>query len=213
MILFDLDGTLIDTAPDLAYALNLQRARHGLPDLNDSLIRPYASHGARGLLKIGFNLTPEDKDFLPMREEYLALYQEVFDRSPQLFAGMRDVIDQLNRQKILWGVVTNKHRRFSEPLIRALHLNDQMACLVCGDDVERPKPAPDSLLKACQQTKQKPNSTLYVGDAQRDIEAGRAANMTTVVALYGYLDEHDSPEAWGADFSIHSPLELLDLNF
>lgn len=211
MILFDLDGTLVDTAPDLGYALNLQRERHGLAPLSMDVIRPYASHGSKGLLGIGFNLRPEDVQFEAMRTEYLDLYDQVFARSPVLFEGVAELLQHLEQNNIAWGVVTNKPRRFSAPLLKAMQLDTRMACLVCGDDAALPKPAPDTLFLACKQARVSPSGCFYVGDAARDIEAGNAAGMRTVIALYGYIDEADQPATWGADFSITHPQQLISL--
>ena len=211
MILFDLDGTLVDTAPDLGYALNLQRELHGLTHLPMEAIRPFASHGSKGLLRIGFDLTPEDETFEEMRVEYLDLYDQVFTRSPVLFDGVEELLAKLHQRDIKWGVVTNKPRRFAAPLIDSMQLITPMACLVCGDDAPLPKPAPDTLLMACKQSLVKPECCFYVGDAERDIEAGNAASMKTVVALWGYIDTTDKPMKWGADFEINHPLELITL--
>lgn len=209
MILFDLDGTLVDTAPDLGYALNLQRERHGLAPLPQCDIRPYASHGSKGLLAVGFNLVPEDGRFPAMREEYLNLYDQVFTRSPVLFDGIAEVLQEIEQRRIPWGIVTNKPRRFSEPLIKAMQLDQRVSCLVCGDDTVRAKPHPDTLLMACKMTGIKAGNCVYVGDAERDIQAGRAAGMKTIVALFGYIDADDNPGKWGADAMISSPAELL----
>lgn len=211
VILFDLDGTLADTAPDLGLALNIQRERHGLALLPQETIRPYASHGSRGLLSIGFGLKPEDATFSAMREEYLALYDEVFDRSPRLFDGMADLLAAIESKGLAWGVVTNKPRRFSAPLMSALGLDQRAVCLVCGDDVAQAKPAPDSLLRACGLAHSQPSDCAYVGDAERDIAAGRAAGMRTIIAMYGYIDATDEPEQWAADAAISEPMELLNL--
>lgn len=208
-ILFDLDGTLVDTAPDLALALNMQRERHGLPALPQETIRPYASHGSRGLLGIGFGLTPADAEFPAMRDEYLDLYDEVFTRAPALFDGMGEVLKVLEGAGLQWGVVTNKPRRFTGRLMQALALDARAACIVSGDDAARPKPHPDTLLLACELARCAPSDCIYVGDAERDVLAAHAAGMRTVVARYGYLDEHDRPEEWGADAMIDLPLELL----
>ncbi|ADQ84831.1 MULTISPECIES: HAD family hydrolase [Methylovorus] len=211
VILFDLDGTLVDTAPDLAYALNLQRERHGLPALPLDDIRPFASHGSRGLLHKGFGITMEDPEFDAMRAEYLALYDEVFARSPVLFSGMAEVLAHIENQGLQWGVVTNKPRRFTEPMMQVMGLSSRAACVVSGDDAARAKPYPDTLLLACEQMTVKPQQCLYIGDAERDIEAGRTAGMKTVLAMYGYLDEQDQPEQWGADATIDKPLDLIAL--
>jgi 2-phosphoglycolate phosphatase len=208
-ILFDLDGTMVDTAPDLGLALNMQRERHGLPPLAQETIRPFASHGSRGLLGIGFELTPADDTFAAMRDEYLDLYDEVFTRGPALFDGMGEVLEVLESAGMQWGVVTNKPRRFTGRLMQALALESRAACIVSGDDAERPKPYPDTLLLACELALCTPDTCIYVGDAERDIVAGHAAGMRTVVARYGYLDEHDQPETWHAEFMIDAPQELL----
>lgn len=211
MVLFDLDGTLVDTAPDLALALNMQRQRHGLDMLDESVIRPYASHGSRGLLKIGFGLAPEHPNFETKRIEYLDLYEEVFTRNPQMFDGFEHVLQTFEARGIPWGIVTNKPRRFSAPLIQSMGLDQRIACLVCGDDAEKPKPAPDTLLLACKQANISANRCIYVGDAERDIQAGRAAGMKTLIAMYGYLDATDTPDTWGADGKIEHPTELIAL--
>lgn len=210
-ILFDLDGTLADTAPDLGRALNIQRNRHGLPPLPDATIRPYASHGSRGLLGIGFGLKPEDPLFAAMRDEYLALYDEVFCENPVLFDGMQDVLTSIEKLGMPWGVVTNKPRRFTVPLMQALGLAQRAASIVSGDDCERPKPHPDTLLLACRQAGTDPEACWYIGDAERDIIAGHSAGMRTFVATYGYLGEDDEPELWRAHGMIASPRDLLKL--
>ena len=210
-VFFDLDGTLVDTAPDLGYALNLQLARHGKPTLTDDKIRPVASHGSRALLQLGFGITPHDSQFISMRDEYLALYDQVFTRQPRLFDGMETVIHQLAKQQMPWGIVTNKPRRFTQPLVASLGLHTQAASVVSGDDAPQPKPSPATLLMACAQVDVDPKCCIYVGDAERDIQAGKAAGMRTVVALFGYLDISDRPETWGADAMIRQPEELLQL--
>lgn len=210
LILFDLDGTLVDTAPDLGLALNMQRERYGLPALPLGTIRPYASHGSRGLLSIGFGLKPEDPGFAEMREEYLALYDEVFTRSPTLFPGVEQLLDELEQSGRRWGVVTNKPARFTNPLLASMSLDKRAACAVSGDDAERPKPYPDTLLMALQQTTTDRQHCLYVGDAERDMQAARAAGMRSVVALWGYIDEMDRPDEWGADAAVDSPGQVLE---
>ncbi|MEK9825109.1 MAG: HAD-IA family hydrolase [Methylotenera sp.] len=211
MILFDLDGTLVDTAHDLGYALNLQREKHGLPALTHETIRPYASHGSKGLLLVGFGLSTDDPTFADMRDEYLALYDAVLVRKPVLFEGVPDLLNRLDERLIPWGVVTNKPRRFTQPLLENIGLLDRAKSVVCADDVARPKPYPDSLYLACQHAGIPPELCWYVGDAQRDIEAGRAAGMRTVVAMYGYLGDEDEPQTWGADSAIDKPTDLLGL--
>lgn len=208
-VLFDLDGTLVDTAPDLAYALNLQRERHGLPFLPEATIRPYASHGSRGLLEVGFGLLPDHADFEQMRAEYLDLYTQVMTRQPQLFAGMAEALHAIEQRGLRWGIVTNKPRRFTLPMIAHMKLNDRAGAVISGDDAPQPKPSPQTLLLACERMQLDPEKVVYVGDAERDVQAGNAAGMTTLVALFGYLSDTDQPEAWGADGCIQQPQDLL----
>ena len=210
-ILFDLDGTLADTAVGLGLALNMQRERHGLAPLAEEIIRPYASHGTLGLLGVGFGLSKEDASFGEMRAEYLTLYDEVFLQNPQLFEGIAEVLDTIEVRGLKWGVVTNKPSRFTLPLMQALGLAKRATCIVSGDDCERPKPHPDTLLLASQLADVAPQQCVYVGDAERDIIAGHAAGMITIVAMYGYLDAQDKPETWGAQNMILTPAALLPL--
>ena len=212
-ILFDLDGTLVDTAPDLAHALNLQLKRHGKQPLPFGAIRPFASHGSRGLVGLGFGLTPKDSNFLKMRDEYLSIYETVFTRSPVLLTGIAELLQAIENKGLKWGVVTNKPRRFTVGLIESMGLNleSRAACIVCGDDAPQPKPSPATLLMACVQIGVKSESCVYVGDAERDIIAGKAAGMKTVVALFGYIDVTDKPLEWGADAMIQTPKQLMEI--
>ena len=212
-ILFDLDGTLVDTAPDLAYALNLQLKRHHKQALPYESIRPFASHGSRGLVGLGFGLTPEDGNFIEMRDEYLSIYDTVFTRSPALLPGIAELLQAIEHKGIKWGIVTNKPRRFTVGLIESMGLNLQSraACVICGDDAPQPKPSPLTLLMACEQIKVKPENCIYVGDAERDIIAGKTAGMKTVVALFGYIDATDKPFEWGADAMIQTPNHLMEI--
>ena len=212
-ILFDLDGTLVDTAPDLAYALNLQLLRHGKQALPYEAIRPFASHGSRGLVGLGFGVSPNDDNFLAMRDEYLSIYDTVFMRSPVLLPGIADLLQAIEHKGIKWGIVTNKPRRFTIGLIESMRLNleNRAACIVCGDDAPQPKPSPATLLMACKQMKVKPENCMYVGDAERDVIAGKAAGMQTVVALFGYIDVGDKPAEWGADSTIQTPMQLMEI--
>lgn len=210
-ILFDLDGTLVDTAPDLGYALNLQLKKHGRQLLADAEIRPFASHGSKGLLALGFGITPDDANFNQMRDEYLNLYETVLTRSPLLFDGMQIVLDSIIKKGLSWGIVTNKPGRFTVPLVKSLGLYQQAVCVISGDDAPQPKPSPATLLLACKQAEVKPAECLYIGDAERDIQAGRAAGMQTAIAMYGYIDETDQPLTWGADATIATPDDILAL--
>lgn len=210
-VFFDLDGTLADTAVQLGLALNLQRERHGLEPLAAEIIRPYASHGTRGLLELGFGFSLEHPDFEAYRLEYLAIYDDVFLQNPQLFDGMAEVLTAIETHGLKWGVVTNKPRRFTMPLMQALGLHQRAAAIVSADDCERPKPYPDTLLLACELVGVAAPACVYVGDAERDIEAGLAAAMQTIIAMYGYLDMRDTPETWGANATIATPLGFLGL--
>lgn len=209
-ILFDLDGTLVDTAPDLGHALNIQLKRHGKPVLPDAKIRPFASHGSRGLIGLGFGITPVNANFIAMRDEYLSIYETVFTRSPELLPGIADLLIAIEKKGLKWGIVTNKPRQFTQRLIESMGLQQRAACVVSGDDAQQPKPSPATLLMACQQIGVKPEHCVYVGDAERDIQAGKAAGMQTVVALFGYIDVSDKPAEWRADVMINSPSELLN---
>jgi N-acetyl-D-muramate 6-phosphate phosphatase len=210
-ILFDLDGTLVDTAPDLGYALNLQLIKYGKKPLADAEIRPFASHGSKGLLALGFGITPDDADFIQMRDEYLNLYETVLTRSPLLFDGMQTTLDSIIEKGLSWGIVTNKPSRFTVPLVKSLGLDQQATCVISGDDAPQPKPSPATLLLACKLARVKPEECMYIGDAERDIQAGRAAGMQTVIAKYGYIDETDQPLTWGADTTIAAPIDILAL--
>ena len=214
-VLFDLDGTLVDTAHDLGLALNLQLARYGKPALTHDVIWPVASHGSRGLLALGFGITPADEDFEAKKIEYLDLYETVFTSKPILLPGIADLLDELDARGVKWGIVTNKPRRFSVDLTKAVHMGnkslyERSACLLCGDDAPHPKPAPDTLLMACKETIAQPVDCIYVGDAERDVQAGKAAGMKTVVALFGYIAETDKPLEWNADIVIKAPEDLLN---
>jgi N-acetyl-D-muramate 6-phosphate phosphatase len=208
-VLFDLDGTLVDTAPDLGYALNLQRERHGLDFLPEEAIRPYASHGSRGLLEVGFGLLPTDDSFEAMRTEYLDLYTQVMTRQPLLFEGMEETLQAIEQRGLRWGIVTNKPRRFTQPMVAYMGLNSRAAAVISGDDAPQPKPSPQTLLLACERMKINPQTVLYIGDAERDVQAGNAAGMKTLVALFGYLSVTDKPEQWGAYACIAHPQDLL----
>jgi len=207
-VLFDLDGTLADTAPDLAYALNHMREARGLPALPLSLTRPVTSLGARGMLNVGFNMTPEHADYQAMREEFLDLYARDLCRETRLFPGMAELLDELERRDFLWGVVTNKAERFTHPLLKLLGVHHRAACIVGGDTTGRIKPDPAPLVAAAERMNLPPAACVYLGDDRRDVEAARAAGMKPVVARFGYLNGND-PEAWRADAMIDEPIELL----
>lgn len=209
-VLFDLDGTLVDTAPDMADALNLLRHEHELEPLDYEEVRPWVSHGANALVQLGFGTAPEQPRHGQLIERFLALYETTLCRGSKLFPGFEYVLSTLERRRIDWGVVTNKPGWLAEPLLNALGLWPRTACLVAGDTVSKKKPDPMPLLHAADLLDHSPEHCLYVGDAERDVLAGRAAGMPTVVAGYGYLLPTDLPESWGPDGIIHRPSELLN---
>jgi phosphoglycolate phosphatase len=208
-ILFDLDGTLADTAPDLGGATNLLRAEHGLPPLPLDYLRPHASAGARGLLKAGLNITPDDADYPLMQQRFLALYETNLCLGTRPFQGIPELLDTLEAQGIRWGIVTNKVARFTLPLIEALGLKRRTACVISGDSTPRPKPFPDPLLLASASIGIDPTRCTYVGDDERDVVAGRSAGMKTIVALWGYIGTKKPPVDWGADNMALSPQDIL----
>jgi phosphoglycolate phosphatase len=210
-VLFDLDGTLIDSAPDLAGAGNDMRAARGLPMLPLSHFRPMVGAGARGMVGRALQVQPGDADFEALRDEFLQRYEARMTRETRLFDAMQPVLETLRLQSLPWGIVTNKATRFSEPLVRALGLIDAAATLVCGDTTPHAKPHPAPLLEAARRIGIDPGECVYVGDDLRDVQAGRAAGMLTVAAAWGYLGEGDHIDEWGAHHVIESPGELLKL--
>lgn len=208
-VLFDLDGTLADTAPDLASALNALRAEHGDPPLAFEAIRCRVSEGSRALIQLAFALDEAQAVFEPLRRRFLELYSAHLTRETRLFPGIAHVLDTLEREGVLWGIVTNKPAWLTEPLIETLGLARRAACIVSGDTTANRKPHPEPLLHAARLSSCHPSQCLFVGDSRRDIEAGRAAGMATLVALFGYIDPADDPGQWGADGSISHPAEIL----
>jgi len=209
-VLFDLDGTLLDTAPDLAAALNATLQLNGREPLPFDIIRPAVSHGGRALIELGFGIEPQHPAFESLRKQLLDFYEANIAVHTTLFPGMAEVLDELENRDIRWGVVTNKPGWLTEPLLDALDLTPRSACIVSGDTLQERKPHPAPLLYACKLAGCQPAQTVYVGDAERDIEAGRNAGMRTLVALFGYLMEHDRPEQWGADALIQQPAGILE---
>jgi 2-phosphoglycolate phosphatase len=208
-VLFDLDGTLADTAGDLANALNATLEHEGQPVLAYEKIRPHVSHGGIALIKLGFNISSEHQDFERLRQFFLTAYKDNICQLTRLFHGMNEVLVELKTAGLNWGIVTNKPAYLTDPLIQAMELPSQPQCVISGDTTENRKPHPGPMIHACELAGSKPNECLYVGDAERDIEAGKAAGMKTLVARYGYINDEDSPETWGADGMISKPEELL----
>ena len=209
-VLFDLDGTLLDTAPDLADALNavlLENRRAALPYEE---IRGVVSHGGMALIRLGFGIPPSAPDFEPLRQRLLEIYLANIASRTRPFPGITELLDELERRGLNWGVVTNKPGWLTDPLLQQLSLHDRAACVVSGDTLTERKPHPAPMLHACRQAGSLPAQCVYVGDAERDIEAGRNASMYTLVALFGYFMADDRPLEWQADGSISQPLELLE---
>ena len=208
-LLLDLDGTLLDTAPDMGGALNRLRDEAGLAPLAPTTIRPVVSHGAMRLVKLGFPDAVGD-EFERLRLRFLELYSQNLAEHTTLFPGIEPVLDDLERRGLPWGVVTNKPGWLTDPLLAALGLDQRAGVVVSGDTVAERKPHPLPLLHAAGIIGIAPEHCLYVGDAERDIQAGRAAGMTTVVAAYGYLSEEDDPGRWEPTGVVSDPLELLE---
>ena len=209
-VLFDLDGTLVDTAPDLAFALNQALVRRGREPLPFEIIRPSVSLGGAALVKLGFRLDETDPEFTTVRNEFLAIYRDNLSTHSRLFPGMELVLDRLEQTGVSWGIVTNKPAWLTDPLMQALGLDARTPCIVSGDTLEYRKPHPAPLLHACQLLQCEPRETVYIGDDRRDVAAGTSAGMATLVASYGYINSTEAPGNWGADGCINSPEEILD---
>lgn len=209
-VFFDLDGTLLDTAPDMALALNIQREHHDLGPIPYSEIRPYVSHGALAMLKIGFGIDNNSTNYQAMREQYLQLYSNNLAVNTALFKGLAEFLHELEESNIKWGVVTNKPEFLTKPLLTTLELAHRCSSIISGDTVSPTKPNPRPLFTACKESELLPAQCLYIGDADRDIMAGRAAGMKTVAAEWGYILPEDSAHNWGADKVIGSPGEFKD---
>jgi N-acetyl-D-muramate 6-phosphate phosphatase len=210
-VLFDLDGTLIDSAPDLGAAADKMRVDRGLPSLPLEGYRHMAGAGARGMLGIAFGMAPDHPDYDAMREEFFVNYERCMTQRTYAFAGIPELIAQLRARGLAWGVVTNKAMRFTGPLTKAMELFASAAAVVGGDTTAHAKPHPEPLLEAARRLELEPGQCIYVGDDERDVVAGRAAGMGTVAATYGYLGGNAAAAPWGADAHITSPLELLAL--
>ena len=206
-VLFDLDGTLADTAADLARALNAIRVKYARPALPLARIRPLVSLGGAAMLKLAFAVEPGDARFAGLRAEFLNCYAANIARETRLFEGMESVLNNIEA-RAKWGVVTNKPAWLTDPLLRELRLDRRAACVVSGDTLAERKPHPAPVLHACRLIDVAPAETVFIGDAERDIEAGRGAGTRTLVAAYGYLADGAAPEDWRADGIVESPLEI-----
>ncbi|OGT31632.1 MAG: phosphoglycolate phosphatase [Gammaproteobacteria bacterium RBG_16_51_14] len=208
-VFFDLDGTLADTAPDLATALNQILEEQNRSPLPLETIRPTVSLGGNAMLRHAFGIDEDDHSFPTLRDRFLTLYRGCLADATRLFPGMDEVIDRIEADGLGWGVITNKSSWLTEPLMQELGLDHRAGCIVSGDSTPQRKPHPAPMLYACQLLGCKPSHTLYVGDAQRDIEAGQRAGMHTLVAMYGYIAEEEDPAVWGADGFVYNPFEII----
>jgi 2-phosphoglycolate phosphatase len=209
LVLFDLDGTLVDTADDLAAALNRCRLQRGLAPTPPGELRPWTSHGARGLIQRAFGLQPQDAGYVELRAEFLDYYEQALCVHSRLYEGIEQTLAAIEAADRRWGVVTNKPARFTVPLLRALQLEDRAACVVSGDTAARAKPDPAPILHALAQCRCEAGASIYVGDDLRDVQAGRAAGVGTVVAAYGYSASIEDVSTWQADLVIDRPQDLL----
>ncbi|HEV8691662.1 MAG TPA: phosphoglycolate phosphatase [Ideonella sp.] len=208
-VLFDLDGTLIDSAPDLAGAANALRAEHGLEPLPYEQLRPMVGAGARGMIGVAFGVKPGDERFELLRDAFLARYEQGLLERTRIFDGVLPMLGALEVAGIAWGIVTNKATRFTVPVVQGLGLADKAGVVVCGDTTALSKPHPEPLWEAARRLGHAPQDCLYVGDDLRDVQAGHAAGMGTLIAAWGYLGLGEGIEAWGADAIIERPDALL----
>jgi 2-phosphoglycolate phosphatase len=209
-VLFDLDGTLVDTAPDLMRCLNRALARHGFAEVSHEAVKPFISFGARAMIAASLSESVDTRMEEALLVTMLDYYEHhIADRSA-FFAGIEDTLNLIEVQGLKWGVVTNKRERFTNPLMAALNLTGRASCIVSGDTTAFAKPHPEPMLAACSQAGVKPEQCVYIGDASHDIAAGKNANMKTLAASYGYLKPGDRPETWGADAVIESPVQITE---
>ena len=204
-VLFDLDGTLADTAPDLADTLNQVLREQGRPSLPFDRIRPTVSHGSVYMLSIAFGIGTQEPGFTELRNRFLEIYAGCLCNRTRLFQGVLDLLDWLESTGRSWGIVTNKPDKLTQPLLRLLDIHHRTRCIVSGDTLEFSKPHPAPMLHACKLLDCDPAKTLFVGDARRDVEAGRNTGMPTLIAGYGYIGPDDEPESWGADGMVNEP--------
>lgn len=209
-VLFDLDGTLADTAPDLGSVVNILLEQEGRPQKTLEMLRPYTSQGVRGLLKAGFGIDATHAEYDALAQRFLDIYIQRLCLETRLFEGIPELLDRLEAMNLGWGIVTNKRMRFTDPLVKLLQLTPRTNCVVSGDTVAEAKPSPLPVLHACRLLECRPEKTLYVGDDRRDIVAGNAAGCKTVAVSYGYLGDSGPVHSWGADLVIDHPDELAE---
>ena len=208
-ILFDLDGTLLDTAPDFLRIINIILTEQQRPTLRLSNLRPYISGGTTAMIKFAFDIDKDHPHFLNLREQFLSLYAQNIVELTRPFPGALEMLAQLTQRNIPWGIVTNKYQCYTDLLLNTHQLLPQTACIVCGDTLEQAKPHPEPLLHAARLLNCAPEHCVYVGDSQNDILAGQRAGMQTVIANYGYIAEDENTTAWQADGSINEPLDIM----
>ncbi len=209
-VLFDLDGTLLDTAPDMAEALNILRRKRRLPEITLDIIRPFVGLGSKAMLKLGFDVDDQSHEYAVLLEDFFDTYQKCLAQSTALFPEMSLVLDHLDNHNIRWGIVTNKPARFTMDILDALDLSRRTKCVISGDTLEKRKPHPEPILHACELLKTTPENALYVGDTATDVAASKAAGTISLVALYGYIGADEDPYEWNADGYIETAGEIIN---
>ena len=210
-VLFDLDGTLLDTVPDLAGALNTLREQHQLPPLAIDQVRQVTSYGSPGFIKLGFGIETDHPNYPKLKKNFYSLYENRISTETRPFDGIHSVLDTLKKQNLPWGIVTNKVEHLAKKVLKELGLLERCSVVIGGDTTSFSKPSPEPLYAACSIINCDPRSCLFVGDSILDVEAARRANMRSVVALYGYIPENEDPASWSANYSIARPEELLEI--
>ena len=209
-IFFDLDGTLADTAPDLTTALNQVLQKEQKLSLPVEKVTPFISRGLNAIMQMAFDISEQDPKFQNLKERFITAYKNTLYDQTRIFLGIEQVLQYLEAKKIIWGVITNKHKEFTDPIMQKLNLAQQTACVISGDTTPFKKPSPQPMLWACNITKTDPKKAVYIGDAEADMQAGQAVGMKTLIASYGYLAENDNPKQWGADAIIAKPEKIID---
>ena len=209
-VLFDLDGTLIDTAPDMANALNILLEEEEKDPLSYDVIRPIVSNGSIALVNLGFSDIQEENHLRYLKERYLEIYQERLCIDSKLFDGISELLDKIEQNNMNWGVVTNKPAWLTDPLIEQIGLAERAACIISGDTTQNRKPHPEPMYLACKQANSKPNECIYIGDAKRDIDAGKNAGMKTIIASYGYIRNGENTNNWNADYSVDKAEDIFN---
>ncbi len=208
-IFFDLDGTLLDTAPDLANAINQTLKNHQRPEVIFNKFRFHVHGGTQEMLAHGFNISIDDPQFEKIKQEFLQIYRDNLHNETKFFPQMETLLNHLEQQKISWGIVTSKPGWLAKPLLKAFDLHKRSICMIYGDSIKNPKPNPEPLLHACQLTHREPSRTAYIGDTEVDIIAAKAAGMHALAVMHGYRSQHSKPERWNADKLVGDPLDII----